>query len=389
MKSYDWIVVGGGITGAALGYELRQKGFSVLLLEKDVTLQNATRYSYGGLAYWSGTSELTRQLCQEGIDIYRTLSEELDADIQFRELDLLLTIDQGDDPQAVANNYAHFAIPPTLLSVEDACELEPLLNRKAIAGALTVRHGHIHPDKTNQAYLDAFRHAGGEIQIEQVTELLRQGNRVEGVKTSQQTYRAANTVVCAGALSRALLKAAGISTRLYFTHAEVIETPPVDIQLRTLVMPAALKRFALEAKASTDEVDPLWDEPGHEPVPPILDAGATQFLDGSFRIGQFSRTLTNPYAQVAPDESEAKMRSQIGNVLPALKQLPGTWHHCLVAFSGNRLPVVGAIANVEGAYVFSGFTNPLVFAPPLARHFAHWAAEQNDEIINQLSPSGS
>ncbi|HEY9730034.1 MAG TPA: FAD-binding oxidoreductase, partial [Chroococcales cyanobacterium] len=266
MKTYDWIVVGGGITGAALGYELRRKGCSVLLLEKDVTLQNATRYSYGGLAYWSGTSELTRQLCQEGIDIYRTLSEELNADIQFRELDLLLTIDRGDDPQAVADNYTQFAIPPTRLSVEDACELEPLLNRNAIAGALTVRHGHIHPDKTNQGYLEAFRRAGGEIQTEQVTELLRQGNRIEGVKTSQQIYRAANTVVCAGALSRALLKAAGISTRLYFTHAEVIETPPVDIQLRTLVMPAALKRFALEAKASTDEVDPLWDEPGHEPV---------------------------------------------------------------------------------------------------------------------------
>jgi glycine/D-amino acid oxidase-like deaminating enzyme len=389
MKTYDWIVVGGGITGAALGYELRRKGFSVLLLEKDITLQNATRYSYGGLAYWSGTSDLTRQLCQEGIDIYRSLSEELDADIQFRELDLLLTIDQGNDPQAVADNYTQFAIPPTLLSVEDACELEPLLNRNAIAGALTVRHGHIHPDKTNQSYLEAFRRAGGEIQIEQVTQLLRQGNRIEGVKTSGQTYRAANTVVCAGALSRALLKTAGIPTRLYFTYAEVIETPPVDIQLRTLVMPAVLKRFALEAKASAAEIDALWDEPGHEPAPPILDAGATQFLDGSFRIGQFSRTLTDPYAPVAPDESEAKMRSQIGKVLPALEQLPGTWHHCLVAFSCNRLPVVGAIANVEGAYVFSGFTTPLVFAPPLARHFARWAAGHNDEIINQLSPTGS
>jgi len=50
MKSYDWIVVGGGITGASLGYELAKKGFAVLLLERDPTLQNATRFSYGGLA---------------------------------------------------------------------------------------------------------------------------------------------------------------------------------------------------------------------------------------------------------------------------------------------------------------------------------------------------
>ncbi len=386
MKTYDWIVVGGGIAGAALGYELVRKGFSVLLLEKDATLQNATRYSYGGLAYWSGTSELTRQLCQEGIELYRSLSEELDTDTQFRELDLLLTIDPDDDPQAVADDYARFAIPPTLLSVEEACELEPLLNRNAIAGALTVRHGHIHPDKTNQGYSEAFRRAGGEIQIAQVVELLREGDRIKGVKTPEQNYHAANTVVCAGGLSRALLKAAGIPVRVYFTHAEMIEIPPVDIQLQTLVMPANTKRFALEAKASTAEVDPLWDEPGYEPVPPILDAGAVQFLDGSLRIGQLSRVLTDPYAQVAPNESEAAIRTQVGKVLPALEKLPGTWHQCLVAFSSNRLAVVGALSGVEGAYVFSGFTTPLVFAPPLAKRFANWATGQDDEIIAQLSP---
>lgn len=387
MKTYDWIVVGGGITGAALGYELCRTGFSVLLLEQNATLQNATRYSYGGLAYWSGRSELTRQLCQEGRDIHQRLSEELDTDTQFRELDLLVTIDPDDDPQAVADNYARFAIPPTLLSVEEACELEPLLNRNAIAGALTVRHGHIHPEKTTQGYIQAFRRAGGELQFAQVVELLRQGNQIQGVKTPDNTYHAANTVVCAGGLTRALLKASGIDVRLYFTHAEMIETPPVDIQLHTLVMPADTKRFKLEAKASTAEVDPLWDEPGHEPVSPILDAGAIQFLDGSLRIGQLSRVLTDPQAQVAPDKSEAAIRAQVGKVLPALEKLPGTWHRCLVAFSRNRLAVVGALSSLEGAYVFSGFTNPLVFVPPLAKHFANWATGKQNEIIAQLFSS--
>ena len=381
MKTYDWIVVGGGITGAALGYELAKKGFSVLLLEQNATLQGATRYSYGGLAYWSGTSELTRVLCEEGLERYRQLPEELDTDIQFRELDLVLTIDSHDEPQAVADAYTRFAIPPTLLSVEDASSLEPLLNRNAIAGVLTVRHGHIHPDKTNQGYSKAFRRAGGEIQIAQVLELLREGERIKGVKTQHSTYYAANTVVCAGGLSRRLLKAAGITVQLYFTHAELIETPPVDIHLHTLVMPANMKRFQLEDKASAVEVDPLWDEPGHEPVPPILDAGVVQFHDGSLRIGQLSRVLTDPYAQVIPDKSEAAIRTQVGKLLPTLETLPGTWHHCLVAFSSNRLAVVGALSNVESVYIFSGFTNPLVFVPPLAKRFANWVAGEEDEII--------
>ena len=104
MRTYDWIIVGAGITGAALAYELVKQIFSVLLLEQDKISNNATCFSYGGLAFWSGTTPLTRQLCQEGIARHRILSTELDADTEFRELDLLLTIPQDSDRQAVVSN---------------------------------------------------------------------------------------------------------------------------------------------------------------------------------------------------------------------------------------------------------------------------------------------
>lgn len=389
MKTYDWIVVGGGITGAALSYELARVGCFVLLLEQHAALVGATRYSYGGLAYWSGTTALTRQLCELGIARYRNLSAELDADIQFRELDLLLTISNADNPEATAAAYAHFATPPKRLNTAEACTLEPLLNPDAIAGALTVKHGHIQPEMATQAYIQALLRMGGDVQVSQVWELLQASDsgKVLGVKTTTESYHAANVVICAGGFSRQLLKAAGIPVRLYFTHAEVIETPPVDIQLRTLVMPAQTKRFQLEAESSTANFDRLWDEPGHEPVPPILDAGAIQFLDGSLRLGQLSRVLTDTNAKVNIDESEAQLRTSVGQILPALASLPGTWHHCLVGFSRDRLPLVGAIPGVEGVHVFTGFSNPLVIVPPLAQRFANWAAGQDDEIITQLSPN--
>jgi glycine/D-amino acid oxidase-like deaminating enzyme len=382
MKNYDWIVVGGGITGAALSYELIQQGFSVLLLEQNPTRQNATCYSYGGLAFWSGTTDTMRQLCAEGIARHRILSEELAADTQFRELDLLLTIAVDDDPAAVAATYANFAIPPQLISVAEACELEPLLNPQAIAAALTVKHGHINAEKTAQAYIQAFIRAGGEMQFTQVSELWQQGDKVKGVKTNNETYHSANTVICAGGFSRALLKAAGIPVKIYFTHAELIDIPPVDLQLRSLVMPARLQRFQLEAASTVN--DRLWDEPGLELAPPILDAGAIQFIDGSLRLGQISRTLTDFQAPIDPEASEATIRAGIGQILPALKDLPGTWHRCLVSFNrfsvreasrreaerSDRLPFISNIPDKTGIHLFSGFSNPLVIIPPLARRFA-------------------
>ena len=378
MKTYDWIVVGGGIAGAALAYELVKTGFAVLLLEQYQTPQNATRYSYGGLAYWSGTTTLTRQLCEEAIARYHILSQELDADIEFRELDLLLTISAASDPEATAGSYNHFAIPPRLLSVQEACELEPLLNREAISGALTVKHGHVHPEKTAQAYIQAFLRAGGEMQITQVLQVLQ-----DGVKTTTATFHTTKIVICADGLSRQLLKSASIPIKLYFTHAEIIETPPVDVQLRTLVMPANLQRFQLEAEST--QVNELWNQPGNEPVPPILDASAIQMQDGSFRIGQISRVLTDPHAKVDSEASEKWLRKSVGEVLPVLENLPGTWHHCLVAFSSDRLPLIGTIPGFESVHLFSGFSNPLVIVPPLAKRFANFAFGKEDEIITQLS----
>src|SRR5579883_289587 len=387
MQTFDWIVVGAGITGAALSYELAKQGFSVLLLEQHSVLQGATRFGYGGIAYWSGTTDLTRQICAEGIERHRVLSDELDASTEFRELDLVLTIARDENPSAIAQSYAHFAIPPRLVNVAEACELEPLLNPDAIAGALTVKHGQISTTATVAAYTQAFIRLGGQVRIETVTALQRSENlRVTGVIGQQHTYSSSNVAVCAGALSRSLLKAAGIPVRLYFTHAELIETPPVDLRLRSLVMPADTQRFQLEADASKAELDHLWDQPGHEPIPSILDAGATQLLNGTFRIGQVSRTLTDPNATIDAATSEAAIRAQVGAVLPALQDLPGQWHHCLIAFSHDRLPLIGQIPNMEGIHLFSGFSNPLAILPPLAQRFAAVAAGQDDAVISQLSP---
>lgn len=252
-----------------------------------------------------------------------------------RELDLLLTIDLEDEVQDAIASYSQFAIAPQLLSVREACELEPLLNPDAISGAMTVKHGHVHPEMTANAYIQAFIRAGGVRQIEQVTGLILQNQQVRGITTNRQKYSSANVVVCAGAYSRALLKAAGMPVKLYFTHTELIEIPAVDLQMRWLrppaqrfrgklppksllllaasqVMPAKMKWFDLEAESSTSAKEQLWDKPECEMSPPIIDAGAIQFMDGSLRLGQLSRVISNSNALINAVASVSAIRASIG-----------------------------------------------------------------------------
>lgn len=390
---YDWIVIGAGITGSALAYELSQKHLKVLLLEKDVIADNATAYSYGGLAYWSGTTELTRKLGQEGIELHRQLSAELDGDTEFRELDLLLTCsltskdfrDRHNIPQSIAKNYENFAIQPEILDIKQACSLEPLINPNAISGALRLPHGHINPQKTTIAYQQAFLRQGGKIVYERVNSLLRKKDTILGVVTDKNTYYAANTVICAGGLSRRLLIDASIPNNIYFTHSLVIRTSVTDIKLNTIVMPAVQKRFSLEAKAEELTKESGWDDYNNESVKSIFDAGAVQFLDGSLCLGQISAINTNPARKLDRKLGESAIRQKISTILPKLGNLPGTCKSCLVAFTNREVAVVGNVKNITGVYLFNGFTSTLVFAPPLAKYFASWVTEGSDEIMEQLN----
>jgi len=387
MSAYDWIVVGAGITGSALSYELAKKGFKVLLLDPNPPLNNATRYSYGGLAYWSGTTELTRTLCEEGKKYHQTLSQELGVNTELRELDLVLPFNFDIDPEIIAQKYRNFATPPELITTQEACELEPLLNPNSIGGAFTVRHGQISPEHLNNGYLQAWKRLGGNLVFDRVLQINSLPNQAVNILTNLGQYQAENLVICAGGYSRQLLKNAGISLPIYFTHTEILETPPVDLKLQTIVMSAAMERFQLEAKATQPELQPLWEKPGHELTPFIIDKSAAQLLDGRIRIGQPSRTLSDVNATVNLTESETMIRQEIAKILPGLANLPATCYHCLVAFSSDSLPLIGAIMNFDRVHIFSGFSNPLVFIPPLAKRFADFITGKPDPIITQLSPS--
>lgn len=387
MQTFDWIVVGNGLVGAAASYELAHQGFSVLLMDQSLEPPSATRFSYGGIAHWSGSHERSRRLCQAGIAKHRQLAEELGADTQFRELDLLLTVFPEDDIAALKAQFARFEIPPQFVSAQEAQDLEPLLHREAIVGAFAVRHGHVSPPALVNAYNQAFQRLGGTRIIAAVTGLVRIKDRVTGVITAEQAYPAQNVLVAAGGFSRSLLHAIGLRVPLYYSHAELIETPPVDdLSLRTLIMPAMTQRFALESQASQPEGDALWDEPGHEVTPPILDGGAIQFCDHHFCLGQISRTLTGTEDPIDEATSERKIRAAVGRVLPALADLPGQWHRCLVSFSRDDLPLVGPLPGITGLHLMAGFNGPFVYAPPVAQRFAQAAASQPDEDLLAMAP---
>ncbi|MDA0266615.1 MAG: FAD-binding oxidoreductase [Cyanobacteria bacterium] len=379
MQTFDWIVVGNGLTGAALSYELSRQGLSVLLLDRSDSPASATRFSYGGIPYWSGTTDVTRQLCREGRTRHLALPAETGVDTEFRELDLLLTVPAGEDPATMAQTYSTTESPPQPISVDEAIALEPQLNPQAMAGALTVRHGHVNPMALVKAYNQGFQALGGHRIIAPVTGLVRIGEKVTGVTTLTQAYAAGQVAIAAGGFTRTLVQTIGLTVPVYFTHAEILETPPQSPHLRTLIMPAALTRSGLEAQTSETTIDDQWEQSDQALAPPVLDLGCIQFRNGIIRIGQISRIHTALQPPLDEATSTAQLRQGISHLVPALGAVPGQWRTCPVAFSRDGLPLAGSVPGLRGLSLFSGFSSPFALVPGLATHFAEWAVGQSDQ----------
>ncbi len=380
-NNFDIIVIGGALTGSVLSYELAKQKFKVLLLEKNAIFTNATIYSYGGVAYWCGLDDLTIKLCQEGINIYRNLKDELDYDIEFRELDLLFTIDKNQDPQQSLQEYQKFHITPKLLDKYETIALEPLINKDAISGSLRFPQGHVHPQKFILGYQKAFDKLGGKIEQDLFLSLEKKGDKITGVKTVKNSYSANEVIICAGAFSRSILRDLNIHLPIYYSHAQLIMTPPSPVKLQTLVMPCTTKRLDTEKQMSKD-LENIWQDDNNTLYGDVLEAGAIQFLDGSFCLGQISQIVPNLNYNVDATVSEKRLRDAIALILPSLSQLKGKWHNCQVAFTPEKPFLAGKIAQLEGLSLFSGFTSPFVFVPPLARYFADYLANGKESIIS-------
>ncbi len=358
-------------------------GQSVLLLD-DGSLDSGTRYSYGGIGYWAGTSALTHTLFTEGMARHRELPEELGADTQLRELDLLLTVEKGADVAALKQSYAAFKTPPKFISATEAKAIEPQLNADVIEGAFTTKHGHVDPISVVLAYNNAFRRLGGHHSIAAATGLVRVGDKVTGAMTEAQAYPAKTVVVAAGAYSLKLVEAVGLRVPLFFTHAEIVETPPLDVIVRSLIMPAVSDRLEQESKSAGDD---QWQQRDTQIMPPVLEAGVIQFANKTARIGQISRFHTAYTPPADPSTSALAMRDAIAQQVPCLKDAPGTWRHCLVTFTQDGLPLLGEVPNVSGLHLFSGFTGPFALVPPVAQRYAQHLTGKANPLIEQMQVS--
>lgn len=189
-SAHDVVVVGGGVTGAGVARDLALRGVSVLLLERHDwgggTSGASSWMIHGGPRYLEFDWDTTRLSCLDAGHIV-TIARHLVHRVVF-----LIPVLPGDrnDMERMETAMEVYdrlqplkhAKPHVRLSATEALRIEPGLTPQLV-GAVTMEEWGVDPHRLAWAnVLDAVEHGARALNHAEVTGILRDGERVIGVR---------------------------------------------------------------------------------------------------------------------------------------------------------------------------------------------------------------
>lgn len=296
---YDFLVIGGGIVGAATAWRLLQvfPGRRVVVLEKeaDVACHQTGRNSgviHAGVYYAPGS--LKARFCREGLEA--TIAFCREHDVPWQQCGKLLVATDAQEltrMRALRERCEQNGIEVLQLDAAALREREPdIVGRGALYVAAT---GMTDYARLTRKLLELFRAGGGEVRT--ASEVMRIDERADRVhvQTDVEEFNARHLVVCAGAMSDRLARMQGL---------------PVDFQ----IVPFRGEYFRLRADSATlrHHIYPIPD-----PGLPFLGIHLTRMIDGGITVG--------PNAVLAPGrEAYGKRRFDWRDLLETAV-FPGFW----------------------------------------------------------------
>ena len=243
MKSKaDVVIVGGGVNGCSLAYQLAKKGLDVVLLEKKYICSGATGRCGAGIRQQWSTKENT-MLAMESVKIFEKLSRELGFDIGLRQGGYLIVVhDKKEMRQAERNVEMQktLGLDVSIIDSDEIKEIVPILDVKgmhAIAATFCPTDGHTDPFKTTFAYAMAAKKEGATILTHTpVIRVLKEKNAVKGVETNKGEIKAPVVVNAAGVWSKKVAETAGINLPNQPYRKEIMVTERIKPMFEAMVI---------------------------------------------------------------------------------------------------------------------------------------------------------
>ena len=329
-RSPDVIVVGGGVIGCAIAYELAKGKARVTLLERELVGSGASHASAGLLAPLSDTMEhpALSELGMKSLRQYRSFLQEvheaggLDVEcISSGILRVALTSEEEEGLQETERRAKDLGVEVHWLGGREAIELEPLL-APSIRGAL---YSPSEPQLNPSRLVEALRRAAlahGAVFREQtpVLGLLREGSRVAGVRLADEVLQADRVVLATGSWACEAGDWLGMKLPVHPVRGQVVYVNKLARPLRHTVMrPGSL---AVPKGDGTTLVGTTLEQAGF--APRVTVGGVASILT---RIQE----LVPSIGETTINHTRAGLRPCSADHLPVLGPAPGAEEVVLAA----------------------------------------------------------
>jgi glycine oxidase len=208
VKSYGVIVVGGGLVGSSIAWELAAQKIHVALLDRQLPGREASWAAAGMLSPGPDSPEALPlvPLAKESLRLYpdfvSAIEDASGTGVAFAREGALAVFDDAEGPakrDRLVAEYAILGIVAEPLFTESACAKEPALNQNAKAIAWLPGEATVDPRLLTEATLEAAKNRGVEIMASRaVTCILAEAGRCTGVIAGGQKIAAENVVIAAG-----------------------------------------------------------------------------------------------------------------------------------------------------------------------------------------------
>ncbi len=351
----DVVIVGAGVMGLAIAYNLAARGGRrIVVLDQHYLAWGASGRNGGGVRQqWS--TEMNVRLMQESTELCANFAEEMGINVWMRRGGYLFLARSKTAAERLERNVAlqnRCDLPTRMISLADAQDLVPELDigtgsgaKNFVAACYNPTDAIVFPWPFLWGYARAAEQRGVKIQTGlPVTAIERQGD--DFVLTTPGGTLTAGRVVCAaGAWSPRVARLAGGALPDRPVRHEILSTEPLKPFLRPMV--SVIESGLYVSQSLRGELV------GGVSMP------EEQNPDGEVRLGSrldFLTTMARGLVALMP---------RLGHV-KVVRQWAGPYD---VSPDGN--PIVGELPGVPGFYVVCGFGgHGFMMAPVVARHYA-------------------
>jgi sarcosine oxidase subunit beta len=375
-------VIGGGIVGTAVGYNLSlYDHLDVVLFEKDQIGSGTTAKSAGTVCLFDDSvPHWLWEVRLYGFQTYTLMEREERGSAGFDNTGTLVV---ATDKEVEAYTKAGIALAKAagyqatyLTDKDEILKRVPDLNLEGTLGAgWTPDDGYFDPTMAANTFVKKMKANGAKVLLFTVVEAVRtKGGKVKGVKTNEGDFELDVLVDASGPWARETGRMVGIELPIWHTKAEVFFLSPpqkkLDYEFPVLKYPTFYARpegdniFICKAHLTMDLNDPMhagiWDP---DALPPT---GGTDDYFIEFIFGELEK--------VAPRLLDSGValswlgyRAEPPDFLPILGPTPMDGYVLAIGCGGNGVIEGPAVGRDIAKYVAYGETSLLMDRLPLDR----------------------